>query len=96
MDINGLAAIKENAHSALLVQFSGEIDRVAARYFGLELWPRRRPARGQLGLPLETLGPTSVFRKVVGGLKAAECVRRCVELGADAIGSVVDRSREMR
>jgi hypothetical protein len=92
MDINGLAATKENAPGALLVQFSGEIDRIAARYFGLRLWPERKPARGQLGLAAEALGMVPVFRRVIGGIKAAAAVRRGAQLAADDIGFVVDSS----
>jgi hypothetical protein len=92
MDINGLAAIRENAHNAILVQFSGEIDRVASRYFGLQIWPPKKPERGRLGLALENLGATSMFRRIVGGLKAAEALRRGAELGADTIGFVIDRN----
>ncbi|MDW6021591.1 hypothetical protein SAZ10_07405 [Mesorhizobium sp. BAC0120] len=92
MDVNGLAAVSENARRALLVQFSGEIDRLAARYFGMQLWPQRKPARGQLGLALETLGEAPVFRRFVGGLKAADTVRRGAQLAADEIGFVLTRA----
>ena len=45
MDINGLARVSEAAHGSLLIQFSGEIDRLAARDFGLRVWPPRKPGR---------------------------------------------------
>jgi hypothetical protein len=97
MDINGLAAIMKNSRGAQLVQFSGEVDRVAARYFGLQLWPQRRPARGALGIPAAALGAASIIRRLVGGLKAAETVRRRgVESGSATIGFVVERADMLR
>lgn len=89
MDINGLAKVFENARGAPLMQFSGEIDRLAARYFGLRVWPARKPARGQMGLPLEALGWSPMIRRVLGGLKAAESARRDVDLQGDSIGFLV-------
>ena len=79
----------ENANGALLVHFSGEIDRTAVSYFGLRVWPPKKPVRGQLGLPLDVLGPGPAIRKLTGGLKAAEAAFRGVELGTHAIGSIV-------
>ncbi|MDX8442173.1 hypothetical protein [Mesorhizobium australafricanum] len=89
MDINCLGRISENSRNALLVQFSGEIDRSAAHYFSLRVWPPKRPARGQLGLPLEALGAAPTIRKLMGGLKAAEAAYRGAELGRDSVGFIV-------
>lgn len=89
MDINCLGHIAANARNALLVQFSGEIDRSAAHYFGLRVWPPKRPARGQLGLPLEALGAAPTIRKLIGGLKAAEAAYRGADLGTDSVGFIV-------
>lgn len=89
MDINGLARVFEAAHGSLLIQFSGEIDRLAARYFGLRVWPPRKPARGQLGVSSEILGWHPTIRRLVGGLKAAEMARRGADLRRDGIGSIV-------
>lgn len=89
MDIGSLGRISESSRGALLVQFSGEIDRSAAHYFGLRVWPPKRPARGQLGLTLETLGAAPTIRKLTGGLKAAEAAFRGAELGPDSIGFIV-------
>lgn len=89
MDINSLGRISANSRQALLVQFSGEIDRSAASYFGLKVWPPKRPARGELGLPLDVLGAAPAIRKLTGGLKAAEAAYHGAELGPDSIGFVV-------
>jgi hypothetical protein len=90
MDINGLAKVFEVAGGTQLVQFSGEIDRLAARYFGLRVWPPRKPARGQLGLPQEWLGRSPMIRRLLGGLKAAEAARRGVALEEECIGYIVE------
>ncbi len=89
MDINGLARVFEAARESLLVQFSGEIDRLAARYFGLRIWPPRKPGRGQLGVSPEILGWYPTIRRLVGGLKAAEMARRGADLGRDGIGFII-------
>ncbi|MER8588076.1 hypothetical protein NKH19_23120 [Mesorhizobium sp. M1338] len=84
MNINSLGRIARNSRQALLVQFSGGIDRSAASYFGLRIWPLKRPTSGQLGLPLDVLGPAPMVRRVTGGLKAAEAAYRGAELGGDS------------
>ncbi|MFK0689106.1 hypothetical protein ACFX5Q_12975 [Mesorhizobium sp. IMUNJ 23033] len=89
MDIKSLGRISETSRHALLVQFSGEIDRSAASYFGLRVWPPKRPARGQLGLPLDVLGAAPAIRKLTGGLKAAEAAYRGEALGRDSVGFIV-------
>jgi hypothetical protein len=90
MDINGLAAVLENARGTKLVQFSGEIDRVAARYFNLEVWPPRRGARSQLGLAADAIAPAAMIRRLVGSIKAAEAARRGAKLSSHDIGFLVD------
>ncbi|MER9303823.1 hypothetical protein NKJ06_12655 [Mesorhizobium sp. M0293] len=89
MDINCLGRIARNSHQALLVQFSGGVDRSAASYFGLRIWPPKRPTSGQLGLPLDVLGPAPMVRRLTGGLKAAEAAYRGAELGEDSVGFLV-------
>jgi hypothetical protein len=90
MNINSLGRISESAPKVLLVQFSGEIDRSAATYFGMRIWPPKKPGRGQLGLPLDVLGPAPTIRKAAAGLKAAELAYRGAGLGGGAIGFVVE------
>ncbi len=91
MDIKGLAAVMDKAGGAKLVQFSGEIDRVAANYFGFQVWPQRKPWRGRPGIAAEVLGPSAMVRRLVGGLKAAEAALHGAKLGSDEIGFVADR-----
>ncbi|TIO48242.1 MAG: hypothetical protein E5Y00_31060 [Mesorhizobium sp.] len=95
MDINSLGRIARRTRQALLVQFSGGIDRSAASYFGLRVWPPKRPNRGELGLPLEILGAAPVIRRLTGGLKAAEAAYRGAELGRDSVGFLVKAGFEM-
>ncbi|WP_292637528.1 hypothetical protein [Mesorhizobium sp.] len=89
MDINSLGRIARNSRQALLVQFSGGIDRSAASYFGLRVWPPKRPTRGQLALPLDVLGPGPLVRRLTGGLKAGEAAYRGAELGGNSVGFLV-------
>jgi hypothetical protein len=91
MNINNLGRVFETAPKALLVQFSGEIDRSAANYFGMRVWPPKKPGRGQLGLPLDVLGPIPTVRKIAAGLKAAELAYRGGYQNSDSIGFAVDR-----
>ena len=88
LDINGLAWVFEAARGSLLIQFSGEIDRLAARYFGLRVWPPRKPGRGQLGVAPELLGWNPIIRRIVAGLKAAEMARRGADLRRDSVGFI--------
>ncbi|TPN85065.1 hypothetical protein FJ988_10635 [Mesorhizobium sp. CU3] len=88
MDINGLARVFEAARGSLLIQFSGEIDRLAARYFGLRVWPPRKPGRGQLGIAPELLGWNPTIRRIVGGLKAAEMARRGADMHRESVGFI--------
>lgn len=90
VNINALGHIREKAENALLVQFSGDIDRSAASYFGLQVWPPKRPGRGQLGLPFDAAGPDPSIRRLVAGLKAAEIIYRGTQHGRDDIGRIVE------
>lgn len=74
LGIRDLAHIAEAAPDATVIQYWGDIDRKAAHYFELEVWPPRTPGRGQWGVPLETLGAEPVLRRVTGALKAAQLV----------------------
>lgn len=90
VNVNALGHIREKAGNALLVQFSGDVDRSAASYFGLQVWPPKRPGRGQLGLPFDAAGPDPSIRRLVAGLKAAEIIYRGTQRGRDDIGRIVE------
>ncbi|WP_265519407.1 hypothetical protein [Nitratireductor luteus] len=74
LGIRDLGRIAEAAPNATIIQYWGDIDRKAAHYFGLEVWPPRAPGKGQMGMPLEALGPAPTVRLLAGALKAAELV----------------------
>ncbi|MDZ5697838.1 hypothetical protein [Chelativorans sp. M5D2P16] len=74
LDIRDLGHLAKVAPDAVILQYWGDIDRKAARYFGLEVWPPRTPGRGRLGLPLEVLGPEPTVQLAASALKAAELV----------------------
>lgn len=72
LGIRELGMIAKAAPKAVIVQYWGDIDRTAARYFELRVWPPRTPGKGQMGMPLEALGPEPTVRLIAGGLKAAQ------------------------
>jgi hypothetical protein len=74
LNIRDLGRIAGIAPGAVIVQYWGDIDRKAAHYFGLDVWPPRAPGKGQLAVPLEALGPEPAVRLLAGSLKAAELV----------------------
>ncbi|MCT7375586.1 hypothetical protein [Chelativorans salis] len=74
LGIHDLGRIAKVAPNAVILQYWGDIDRKAARYFGLKVWPPRTPGKSQMGMPLEALGPEPMVRLIAGTLKAAELV----------------------
>ncbi len=55
----------------IIIQFFGNVDRMACSASGLAVWPPHSPQYGHMGiLPCET-GPESTIRLQVGGLKSA-------------------------
>lgn len=74
LGIRDLGVIAKAAPAATIIQYWGDIDRKAARYFELSVWPPRTPGKGQWGLPLETLGAEPVLRRITGALKSAQLV----------------------
>jgi hypothetical protein len=94
MDINSLGRVAGTSRHTLLVQLSGKIDRSAASYFGLRVWPPKRPTSGQPSLPLDILGADPVIRRLTGGLKAAEAAYRGAEMGGDSVGFLVNAGSE--
>jgi hypothetical protein len=74
-----LAAIHHlarHAPLAILAQFWGDIDREAARHYGLSIWPPAAPGPGHMGILLNALGDEPIVRLQTGGLRAAEFIHR--------------------
>lgn len=94
MAIADLGRISKAAPNALIVQFSGTLDRSAAKYFGLNVLPKRKPERGQFGLPLEVLGREPMLRKLAGGLKAAELAYRNPDSSPGSLADIVNAESE--
>ena len=87
-----LAAINHlarNAPLAILAQFWGDVDREAARHYGLSLWPPAAPGRGHMGILLNALGDEPIVRLQTGGLRAAEFVHRGGIASAGEIAELV-------
>ncbi|WP_041544772.1 MULTISPECIES: hypothetical protein [Chelativorans] len=74
LDIGALGKLAKASAGVAIIQYWGDIDRKAARYFGLKVWPPRSPGKGQMGMPLEMLGPEPMLRLTAGAFKAAELV----------------------
>ena len=91
LGIHDLGAIAKVAPEAVIVQYWGDIDRIAARYFGLKVWPRRTPGKGQMGMALEELGPEPTISLITGGLKAAQMVLTGAARAPDDVAQVVLR-----
>ena len=71
-----LDALGALAPGAVLVQFWGDIDRLAATAEGFRLWPPVAPSRGHMGILPSALGPEPIVRLQAGGLKVAEVMAR--------------------
>ncbi|MCR4268770.1 hypothetical protein [Nitratireductor sp. ZSWI3] len=74
LDIRDLGHLAKAAPDATIIQYWGDIDRKAARYFELTVWPSRTPGKGQWGLPLQVLGPEPMLQRIAGALRAAQTV----------------------
>ncbi len=57
---------------AVLTQFWGDLDRVAAARASLSVWPADPPRVGHMGVLPSRLGPEPVVRLQAGGLKVAQ------------------------
>ena len=61
---------------ATVAQFWGDVDRAACAAAAVRVWPCEAPSPGHMGILLSDLGPEPIVRLQVGGLKAAEVLRR--------------------
>lgn len=71
LDLNAVSRLPELMPGGVVVQFWGDIDRSAARYFSVEIWPPVHPGRGQMGIRLSALGSEPVVAMRSGALLAA-------------------------
>ncbi|WEX10471.1 hypothetical protein [Chelativorans sp. AA-79] len=90
LDIGDLGKLAKVAVDTVVVQYWGDIDRKAARYFGLKVWPPRSPGKGQMGMPIEMLGPEPMLRLIAGALKSAELVLAGEPLDPEGVAQRVD------
>lgn len=86
LDADDLAALAERLPGAVVVQFFGDVDRVAAGRVGVSCWPEPAPPHGHMGVLPSDIGPDPVVRLQAGGLKVAQ-----VLLTPDAERSSFDR-----
>jgi len=89
LPLSAVHHLAQNAPLAILAQFWGDIDREAARYYGLSLWPPAAPGRGHMGILLNALGDEPIVRLQTGGLKAAEFIYRGGLASAGEIAELV-------
>jgi len=90
LDIGALGKLAKAAAGTIIIQYWGDIDRKAARYFGLTVWPPRSPGKGQMGMPFEMLGPEPLLRLITGAFKAAELVLAGQPLEPDGLAQKLD------
>jgi hypothetical protein len=89
----GIHHLARSAPLAILAQFWGDIDREAARHYGLSLWPPTAPGAGHMGILLNALGDEPIVRLQTGGLKAAEFIYRGGVASPGAIAELVTAAR---
>jgi len=96
LSITDLGKIAKVAPGAVIIQYWGDVDRKAARYFGLSVWPPRSPGKGQMGIPMEMLGPEPTLHLLGGALKAAELVLAGEPLDPEGVAQLVDLDERIR
>jgi hypothetical protein len=84
------ARLAECAPGATIAQLWGDIDRDSVVSQGLSVWPRLPPKAGHMAVLLSDIGPEPIVRLQVGGLRAAEWVRRGGSIDPDGIAQLVD------
>ena len=67
-----LECLAEVAPGAVLAQFFGDIDRVAATARGFTCWPDPAPPHGHMGVLPSAIGDEPIVRLQAGGLKVGE------------------------
>lgn len=70
------AAIVVDTDPAMtIVQFWGDIDRVALEQKSISYWPRFDPGTGHMGVLPSRVGPEPIVKLQTGGLKVAQVLR---------------------
>lgn len=92
LTVRDLGRIAKIAPGTIIIQYWGDIDRKAAHYFGLDVWPRRAPGKGHMAMPLEALGPEPAVRVLAGSLKAAELVLAGGPIGPHGVAQLLNFS----
>ncbi len=68
--------LRDLGPGAVLVQFWGDVDRVALAAFGIPMWPSESPLPGHMGVLPSDLGPEPIVRLQAGGSKVGELLSR--------------------
>ena len=77
---------------AVVVQFWGDVDRHAAMFHSLSLWPTPPPSAGHMAVLLSEIGPEPIVRLQTGGLRAAEWIRRGGAASPDGFAQIVQQA----
>ncbi len=76
LGLNEARTIAKRWPEAKVVQFWGDIDRLAFREPRIPVWPIREPAKGHMGILPSDVGADPVVRLQSGGLKVGEILSR--------------------
>jgi hypothetical protein len=68
--------LAEKAAGTVLVQYWGDVDRVALAAAGIPFWPVDAPRPGHMAVLPSAIGPEPVVRLQAGGLKVGELLAR--------------------
>ena len=71
LDLADVSRLPDLIPAGMVVQFWGDIDRSAARYFSVDIWPPVHPGRGQMGIRLAALGSEPVVAIRAQALQSA-------------------------
>jgi hypothetical protein len=71
--------LSRSAPGAVLVQYWGDVDRVALAAEGVPVWPEEAPRTGHMGVLPSAVGPEPIVRLQAGGLKVGEVLARGLE-----------------
>jgi hypothetical protein len=77
------ALIAATVPDAVVMQYWGDVDRVALADARLEVWPPTAPRPGHMGVLPSAVGPEAVVRLQAGGLKVGEVLARGLAGAAD-------------